>query len=56
MIAFADSNRLTFDILGVYLTFLVGGVGVNVLAKKAVAKVVDAGTITAPAPIDPPKK
>lgn len=49
-ISFADSNRLTFDILGVYLTFLVGGVGVNVLAKRAVAKIADSN------PVEPDNK
>lgn len=55
VVAFADSNRLSFDILGVYLTYLVGGIGANVLAKKAISKIQETtpepdNKATAPAP------
>ena len=34
VITFADGGKLTFDILGTYLSFLLGGAGVNILGKK----------------------
>lgn len=49
MISFADGDKLTFDLLGVYLTYLVGGVGVSAVAKRAVNKVVDSSDAEPPA-------
>lgn len=34
VITFANANHLTFDIFGTYLTFLLGGAGVNIFAKR----------------------
>ena len=34
VITFADNNKLSFDILGTYLTFLLGGAGVNSFVKS----------------------
>jgi hypothetical protein len=36
VITFADGGKLSFDILGTYLSFLLGGAGVNILGKKSV--------------------
>lgn len=33
VITFADGDKLTFDIFGTYLTFLLGGAGVNAFFK-----------------------
>lgn len=49
VITFADGGKLSFDILGTYLTFLLGGAGVNSYFKQT-AKVADAGT-SEPAPL-----
>ena len=35
VITFADGGKLSFDILGTYLSFLLGGAGVNILGKKS---------------------
>lgn len=35
VISFADVGKLSFDILGTYLTFLLGGAGVNLLVKRS---------------------
>jgi hypothetical protein len=34
VITFADAGKLTFDILGTYLTFVLGGAGVNMFSKN----------------------
>lgn len=34
VLTFVDSGKLTFDILGTYLTYLLGGAGVNSFAKS----------------------
>lgn len=34
IIQFSDKDKLTFDILGTYLAFLVGGAGINSFTKK----------------------
>ena len=34
VITFADGGKLTFDIMGTYLTFLLGGASVNAYFKK----------------------
>ena len=34
VITFADGGKLTFDIMGTYLTYLLGGAGLNTFGKK----------------------
>ena len=34
VITFADGGKLTFDILGTYLSYLLGGAGLNTFGKK----------------------
>jgi hypothetical protein len=36
VVSITDRNNLTLDIFGVYLTYLLGGVGTNIYAKKDV--------------------
>lgn len=54
VITFADGGKLSFDILGTYLTFLLGGAGVNSYFKNgttttaAPTKTADAGIAAKP--------
>lgn len=51
VITFADSGKLSFDILGAYLTFLLGGAGVNSYFKQT-TKLADAGPSESTPPAD----
>lgn len=53
VITFADGGKLSFDILGTYLTFLLGGAGVNSYFKNGATptepvKTADAGVAAKP--------
>ena len=41
IITFADGGKLTFDIFGVYLAFLLGGAGLNSFSRKTSAQQYD---------------
>lgn len=44
IITFADGGKLTYDIFGLYLTYLLGGAGWNSLSKKPTATAPASGT------------
>lgn len=46
VITFADGDKLSFDVLGTYLTFLLGGAGVNSYFKNNKSNATNANDIT----------
>lgn len=50
VITFADGGKLTFDVLGTYLSFLLGGAGVNMLGKQRQANLPPNDTTSDPKP------
>ena len=46
VITFANGDKLSFDILGTYLTFLLGGAGVNSYFKNSTSNTTNANGIT----------